>query len=130
MSKKQEHLFPEFNTARLGDSPRLRHLFLPAYLETESRDHRLKGLAQDNAYQIILKWADLESSGKLEKKNEIALEGEFLTEVFGKALGYTLFSEHKTTYDIEPKFSVNGGQADAAMGTFKAGYPVSPRAVI
>ncbi len=130
MSKKQEHLFPDFNTARYGDSRRLRHLFLPAYLEAESHDNRLKGSAQDNAYNIILKWAALESSGKLEKKTETALEGEFLTEVFGQALGYTLFSEHKDTYDIEPKFSVNGGQADAAIGTFKSGYPHSPRAVI
>ena len=78
----------------------------------------------------MVKWADLESSGKLLKKKETALEGEFLAEVFGQALGYTLFSQNEAAWNIEPKFSVNGGIADAAIGVFEQGHKRPPQAMI
>lgn len=130
MSAKQEDLFPELNPARYGENRRARPLFLPNYLKADSRDNRLKGNAQDNAYEIICRWADLESSGKLEKEKETALEGEFLTQVFGQALGYTLFSENKKQWNLKPKFFVNGGTADAAIGLFESGRKHPPRAII
>ena len=130
MAVKEESLFPELNTARYGDKRRKRPLFLPNYLRTESRDNRLKDEAQDRAYKIILKWAELESSGKLQKEKETALEGEFLTQVFGDALGYTLFSEGKDQWNLKPKFYVNGGEADAAIGLFESGKKHPPRVII
>ena len=40
------------------------------------------------AHQIIIKWADLDKAGQLAKKSENQQQGDFLEEVFGKALGY------------------------------------------
>ena len=72
----------------------------------------------------------MESGGKLEEEKETALEGEFLTQVFGEALGYTLFSENKKQWNLKPKFFVNGGEADAAIGLFGSGIKQTPRAII
>jgi hypothetical protein len=130
MTPKGEHLFPEINTARYGDNRRKCPLFLPNELKKLSQDNRLRGPAQDQAHAIILKWADLESTGKLEDQKETALEGEFLTEVFGEALGYTLFSEGKKQWNLRPKFNVNGGEADAAIGIFESHKKNPPRAII
>ena len=126
----EQNLFPTLNTARYGDQRRTRPLFIPNLLLRESHDKRLDGKDQENAYQIILKWADMESSGRLDPRKETSLESEFLTEVFGQALGYTLFSEDKEHWNLEPKFSVNSGQADAAIGLFQSGKKTTPRAVI
>jgi len=130
MAAKQENLFPKLNKARYGESRRTRPLFLPNYLKADSHDNRLKGGAQDKAHEIILRWAALESSGKLEKEHETGLEGEFLTQVFGDGLGYTLFSEGKAQWNLKPKFFVNGGEADAAIGLFESGKKCHPRAII
>jgi hypothetical protein len=118
MAAKQEDLFPESNKARYGENRRAHPLFLPALLESEARDQRLKGSNQDHAYKIICKWADIESSGKLDPMKETAIEGEFCKEVFGDALGYTFFADHKELWNFQQKFSVNGGEADAAIGIF------------
>ena len=130
MPPSDEHLFPQTNAARYGDNRRKRPLFLPNQLRDRSADKRLEGPAQDKAHQIICKWADLESSGKLQKEKETSLEGEFVTQVFGEALGYTLFSEGLDQWNLKPKFFVNGGEADAAIGLFRSGKPTIPRAVI
>ena len=118
MAAKQEGLFPEFNKARYGENRRSRPLFLPALLEREASDQRLKGTEQDRAYEIILKWADLESSGKLDQMKETSIEGEFCKEVFGDALGYILFADNKENWNFQQKYFVNGGHADAAVGVF------------
>ncbi len=130
MTAKEGSLFPKLDTARYGENRRHRPLFLPKYLEQGSRTNLLKGKAQDRAYEIICKWADLESSGKLEKKKETTLEGEFLTEVFGEALGYKLFRENEERWELEAKFFVDGGEADAAIGLFEEGRKHPPRTVI
>jgi len=126
----EQNLFPTLNTARYGDQRRTRPLCIPNLLLRESHDKRLDGKDQEHAYQIILKWADMESSGRLDPRKETSLESEFLTEVFSQALGYTLFSEDKEHWNLEPKFSVNSGQADAAIGLFQSGKKTTPRAVI
>jgi hypothetical protein len=118
MAAKQEGLFPELNKARYGENRRARPLFLPALLEKESRDQRLKGPDQDRAYEIICKWADIESSGKLDPMKETSIEGEFCKEIFGEALGYTLFADNKENWNFQQKYFVNGGHADAAIGIF------------
>jgi hypothetical protein len=130
VNANQGLLFPEHNKAQYGDNRRRQSLFLPRYLQKGSRDQRLTGQEQERAYEIICRWADLESSGKLESMKETTLEGEFLTEVFGEALGYALFSENKEQWNIQPKFSVNGGEADAAIGMFEHGQKHAPFALI
>jgi len=129
MVPSEQNLFPTLDTARYGENRRKRPLFLPNELTTRSQDKRLEN-AQDKAYEIISRWADLESAGKLRQEKEASLEAEFLTQVFGDALGYTLFSEGLDHWNLKPKFSVNGGQADAAIGLFQSGKKPTPRAVI
>jgi len=126
MAAKREDLFPEPNKARQGENRRARPLFLPNLL----CDQRFKNTNQDHAYEIICKWADIESSGKLDEMNETAIEGEFLKEVFGEALGYTLFADNKENWNFQQKFFVNGGQSDAAIGIFAANKKPQVSAVI
>lgn len=130
MTPKGEHLFPEMNKARYGENRRLRPLFLPNLLQECSRQKMLEGKEQNRAYEIICKWAALESSGKLSEMNESAIEGGFCKEIFGEALGYTLFEDDKDNWNFQQKFSVNSGQSDAAIGIFPAGQKPQVRAVI
>ena len=127
---KQDYIFPEMHRARYG-AGRQQRLMLPRLLSNAgNRDANLPRPSRDRAQEIICRWADLENSGKLEEMNETTLEGEFLSEVFGDALGYTLFSENLDLWNIQPKYSINGGQADAALGIFRSGQKIPPRAVI
>lgn len=130
MTVKGEALFPEPNKARYGENRRARPLFLPALLEKEAPDQRLKGPRQDHAYEIICKWADIESSGKLDQMKETNIEGEFCKEIFGDALGYTLFADNKENWNFQQKYFVNGGHADAAIGIFGSHKKPQIRAVI
>jgi hypothetical protein len=131
VNPKGKYLFPEeIHPSQYGESHRRRNLFLPRNLKACSTDQRLRGEAQEQAHKIILKWAEMESSGKLEKRKETELEGEFLTQVFGEALGYKLFSDNEELWNLKPKFSINGGEADAAIGVFRQGQKNSPSAVI
>ncbi len=130
MNFAQKDLFPKRNPARYGDGPPSRTLFLRRFLEAAAGDKRLAGKDLDRARQVILKWVDLESSGKLAKRKETALRGEFLSDVFGTALGYTFFSENLDQWHIEPEFRLPGGQADAAVGVFRNGRKTPPRAMI
>jgi len=100
---------------------------MPALLQQQASDKRLKGPEYDRAYEIICKWAGIESSGKLDPMNETAIEGEFCKDV-ADALGYTFFSEGKESWNFQQKYSVNGGQADAANGIFGPGEPPQIRA--
>jgi len=128
MTPKGEHLFPELNKARYGEGRRTRPLFLPNLLQEPQKI--LEGPGQNQAFEIIRKWADLESSGKLSKMNETAIEGEFCKDLFGDALGYTFFADNKENWNFQQKFSVNGGQADAVIGVFGANKKPKVRAVI
>ncbi|MFQ5491305.1 MAG: hypothetical protein ACE5GE_11330, partial [Phycisphaerae bacterium] len=130
MTPGQQDLFPDMDGTRLGNGRR-RTLILPRYLNAAAGDLRLKSTPEyQQAYQILCKWADLEANGKLQRRKETTLEGEFLNEVFGKALGYTLFSENLPQWQLEPRFGVNGGQADAAIGFFGADGCDPPTALI
>ena len=129
MTPKGEHLFSESTKARYGEQRQTRSLFLPNLLQQESSKKILWAQVED-AHQIICKWADIESKGKLNKMNETAIEGEFCKEVFGDALGYTFFADNKERWNFQQKFSVNGGQADAVIGTFGANVKPHVRAVI
>lgn len=130
MPAKQEGLFPELNKARYGENRRARPIFIPALLKKEADDQRLKGPDQERAYEIICKWADIESSGKLDQMKETSIEGEFCKEVFSDALGYILFADNKENWNFQQKYFVNGGHADAAIGIFGSHKKPQVRAVI
>jgi hypothetical protein len=130
MSAKPEYLFRKMDPARYGDNRQKRPLFVQAYLKREAEDHRLHDERERRAYEIILKWADLESRGVLQTQTESNLEAEFLTQLFGEALGYTLFSEGQKEWNLKPKYRLNDQTADAAIGFFEAGRGTTPRALI
>jgi hypothetical protein len=114
-------------------------LFLPRYLKEfiEQPDITVvkdkKRIDTDEvkaAHDILIKWADLERSGKLATMNENQLQGEFLGDVFGRALGYTLFSEGEDQWTLEQHHTIAGQQPDAILGHFKPEQPHEPLAVI
>jgi hypothetical protein len=128
MTPKDEPLFPILNKARYGESRRARPLFLPRFLQAPQKF--LEGPELDRAYEIICKWADIESSGKLNEMKETAIEGEFCKDVFGDALGYVFFADNKERWNFQHKFFVNGGEADAVIGIFGASIKPQVSAVI
>jgi hypothetical protein len=127
----QPDLIPDLHVPANG-SRRRDHarLILPRILEKAALEHRPSEEDETRLHRIILKWADLESSGRLAARSESQLEGEFLTEVFGEVLGYRLFSENLDSWDLWPKFSVPDGIADAAIGRFRHGGTSSPSALV
>ncbi len=59
------------------------------------------------------------------------MDNGFLEKVFGDALGYRSHPENPEEYQLEVKFSVPGvGTADAALGNFRHGTPLSPLVVM
>lgn len=130
MSKDEPVLFPGLQPARYGNGRRRQRLILPRFLTDAARDERLRTPAQDDAHQILIRWADLETNGRLHKRKETSLHGEFLTDVFGRALRYTLFSENEPQWELEQEFSVPGGEADAAIGLFSVEGGAPPRVLV
>ena len=126
----QYNLFPDDVSPAARRGPHTDRLILPKLLQRAARDGRFRGQEQDAAHEIIIKWADLESGGKLARMKESQLAGEFLSEVFGAALHYTLFSENLPIWQLWPEFSINAGAADAALGEFSADADPEPTAVI
>jgi hypothetical protein len=130
MTGDQTLLFPDLHPVRHGSGRRRQPLILPKYLDGAARDIRLRDAAQDAAHVILRKWADMEASGRLRKLRETKLEASFLTDVFGHALGYTLFSQNLPQWQLQPKYSLPGGEADAAIGFFSANGSDPPRALV
>lgn len=129
MAHDQPLLIKELDPARYGNNRR-RSLVLPKLLEKPADDLRLRDRAQADAHAVLLKWADLDSAGKLRRMTETTLEGDFISEVFGTALHYTRFSENLPAWEVQPKLAVPGGIADAALGHFAAGAAHPPTALI
>jgi len=65
----------------------------------------------------------------LEARSESEVEAEFITQVLGQALGYVLFSSGASQWNLQPKYSVEDGVADAAIGLF-GGYDAPPPRVL
>ncbi|MDZ4656342.1 MAG: DNA methyltransferase [Bythopirellula sp.] len=83
------------------------------------------------AYQTLVRWADMEVSGKLAEFNETQLQGLFLADVFGQGLGYTLASEVADVWNLEQHYQIAPGQTpDAVLGKFQQGEPRSPLTVV
>lgn len=109
---------------------RRKPLILPRLLREEAEKSNYRGKAQDRAYEIITKWADLEKDGYLTHK-ETAIDDTFLNEVFGQALGYRLSVNSPDEYNLTHQYTISGiGTADGALGFFGRGKADRPLAVI
>jgi hypothetical protein len=104
VSQEQQGLFPQLQPARNGNARKAQRLFIPKLLTDASKSTWLNDRI-DEAHAIFLKWADLETSGKLAKKNEKTLHGEFLADVLGRGLGYTQFSGGQENWDLEAELA-------------------------
>ena len=126
-----DFFFRGMHPARYGDIHRTRNLILPRLVREESVSIPLQRKADErDAHAILIKWASLEASGKLETMNETQLQGDFLAEVFGQALGYVGFSADKDCWDLQPQFAVNDGTVDAAIGVFGKGLAGASAAMV
>jgi len=105
-------------------------LVLRRFLAEEAESFHYRGEQQDQAHEIIKRWADLESERHLAKK-ETSLDADFLREVFGEALGYQAATESPDDYQLQRNFTVPGiGVADGALGNFRPDSSDSPLVVI
>lgn len=122
-AQRAPELFP-------GRIRKRRALILPRYLKEWGDRIIYQGQRQDEAHEIIKKWAEMERAGRLAKK-ETSLDAEFLLEVFGRALGYTPHTETQDKHYLERQFTVEGiGTADGAIGCFPDSGPASVAAII
>ena len=136
MAKKadinQSELFhpKESEAFRARQARRRRALVIPRLLTEEAEKVIYRGPAQERAFEILTHWADLETQGHLKKK-ETSLDAEFLTQVFGEALGYRPATVSPDQYELQREFYVPGvGPADGALGNFSPGNTDQPLVVI
>ena len=71
------------------------------------------------AHDVLVKWADLESSGCLATLNETQMQGDFLAQVFGDALGYAGPLDGKEVWHREQHYPIDGETPDAVLGFFR-----------
>ena len=109
---------------------RRRPLILPRFLTGEAGQAYLDGDECEHAFQIVKRWAEMESQGHLDQR-ETALDAQFLSDIFGKGLGYKLSAQSPEDYHLELQFPVSGvGTADGALGQFSTQSKTNPVAVI
>lgn len=98
---------------------RQRALFIPRFLREAAASLLLQGEAQDQAYQLAVRWAELETNGHLPKYKETSIDTQFLDQLFGEGLGYRVKTTSPDAWQLEHKYSVQDvGTADAALGDF------------
>ncbi len=110
--------------------PKTDRLILGARLRSAAVDKRLIDDEIAAAHEILIRWADLEKSGKLARKKESQLQGEFLAQVFGDALGYVTFTEGADLWHLDREHRIAGKPVDGILGFFRDNEPKDLRAVI
>jgi len=118
------------DAAHIGRQPKSDRLILSRFLREAAKRPELSNGEIEAAHQILIKWADLESSGQLGRMNETQLQGEFLGDVFGKALGYVRFSDGVGRWTLEQHYTIEGQTPDAVLGEFKPHAARRPLAII
>ena len=102
-----------------GASAASGRLFIPRFLREAAANRQLQTAARDAAYQIALRWADLETNGHLPQYKEKSIGGQFLDQFFAAALGYQVKTASPEAWQLEHEFYVKEvGSADAALGQF------------
>lgn len=110
--------------------PKTDRLILARFLKEAASDRRLDEKAIRAAHAVLVKWADLETSGRLIKLNETQMQGDFLREVFGEALGYAGPLDGKEVWHREQHHPINGETPDAILGFFRASEERKPLVVV
>ena len=96
----QRQLFSDDNP-KAARQPKTDRLVLSKDLaEAAKATAWLNEQAIDQAHEILLRWADLESSGRLLDLGETQLQGDFLGQVFGQALGYARATENAPMWHL------------------------------
>jgi len=131
VKKHEPFLIPDTNGASYGNVGLGEgRLFLPRLLEADAQRGHLSDEEERRRWEVVRKWAALETSGQLHRRTEKKLQGEFLKDIFGTVLGYRFFADSPAQWDLDTPFSVNGGEADAALGRFAAEGRDPPVAVM
>jgi hypothetical protein len=110
--------------------PKTDRLILASFLKDAAEDKRLNENELKAAHAVLVKWADLETSGRLAKLNETQMQGDFLAQVFGDALGYAGPLDGKEVWHREQHFQIAGETPDAILGFFRQTEGHKPLAVI
>ncbi len=105
-------------------------LFLPRAVDKLARSRILDDDAVAEAHAIVVRWADLEKTGRLASMNESQLEGDFVREIFGDALHYIRKTENTEQWHFESKRSCAGLIPDAVIGHFSSKAPSHPKVVV
>lgn len=103
---------------------------LTAAASTERFKPELKADPVAEAHKVLIQWADLEASGKLQKRKETQLQGDFLAEVFGKALGYARTVDEVDEWHLIQHEKVGPETPDAVLGFFRLEDETDLRAVV
>ncbi len=97
--------------------PKTDRLILAKLLDRASKDFRIEEDEIAAAHRVLLRWAEMETSGQLGTFNETQLQGMLLAQVFGEALGYAQPTDSPELWHQEQHRSTGPGQTpDAALG--------------
>ena len=110
--------------------PKTDRLILARLLKDAAEDKRLNESELRAAHAVLVKWADLETSGRLAKLNETQMQGDFLAQVFGDALGYAGPLDGKEVWHREQHYHIGDETPDAVLGFFRQTNDHNPLAVI
>jgi SAM-dependent methyltransferase len=80
----------------------------------------------DRRHAIVLGFVDALKRGRLDDAKEVSLHGDFLTRVFGDALGYRSVSQAGPDgweLEAERRMGAGGKSVDGALGFFREGEP-------
>jgi len=122
-------LFPDLASNAVRQS-KTERLFIPKLVEHQVKQPRIDGEQIDRAHAIFVRWADLESKGKLKSIKETQLQGDFLREIFGDALGYISRIEGQDTWQLEQHRSFGMVTPDAVLGSYRESSRAEPAVVI
>ncbi|QDT36738.1 Eco57I restriction-modification methylase domain-containing protein [Stratiformator vulcanicus] len=124
-------LFSEKNPVA-DRQPKTDRLILPKLLSdaVHFANFRKDETTIELAHKTILKWADLEASGKLAKLKETQMQGDFLAEVFGDVLGYAGPTDGAEIWQRIQHHTISGQTPDAVFGSFRPEMPVNPVGVV
>ncbi|MCA9444014.1 MAG: hypothetical protein KC964_24685, partial [Candidatus Omnitrophica bacterium] len=111
-------LFPDNSPVAIRQ-PKTDRLILARLVEGLSKDQEFRSKEVTEAHGILVRWADFYESGRLGTLTETQLQGDFLSEVFGKALGYGRAVENEDIWHYEQHRSIGGSTPDAVLGRFE-----------
>jgi hypothetical protein len=125
----QRQLFEDLSPVA-ARQPKTDPLILARFLKEAGESQLLDAAAIEEAHKILVRWADQETSGRLRQLSEIQLQGDFLNDVFCRALGYDRAVEGAAVWHLEQHHAIPGQMPDAVLGIFRQDQPRPPLAVI